>query len=151
LLYLLVIIVASILFSRRIAFSNCGNPVFFLLLAGMTALALCGEDSAPPSPACRRWRAFAPGLVMNSSGFLAVAYLASLLAQSLRKKGVELEEKPRGTSQPSGLQPKTIIHSMRGGFDHHGPGWSHSFAESVTGEEILDIALLICAARSCRN
>src|SRR6266478_5303903 len=45
---------------------------------------------------------------------LAVAYLASLLAQSLRKKGVELEEK---REELLSLQDFTedIIHSMRGG------------------------------------
>jgi len=51
---------------------------------------------------------------MNLLGFLAVAYLASLLAQSLRKKGVELEKK---REELLSLQDFTedIIHSMRGG------------------------------------
>jgi two-component system, NtrC family, sensor histidine kinase PilS len=110
-LYLLVIIVASILFSRRIAFLTAA--FCFLLLAGMTALAYAGKiprtfSSLASTEGLRTW------LVMNLLGFLAVAYLAGLLAQSLRKKGVELEEK---REELLTLQDFTedIIHSMRGG------------------------------------
>src|SRR6266850_2288708 len=68
-------------------------------------------------------------------GFLAVAYLASLLAQSLRKKGVELEEK---REELLSLQDFTedIIHSMRGGLittDLEG----RILLLNRTGEEIL--------------
>jgi PAS domain S-box-containing protein len=51
---------------------------------------------------------------MNLLGFFAVAYLASLLAQSLRSKGMELEEK---REELLSLQDFTedILHSMRGG------------------------------------
>jgi two-component system sensor histidine kinase PilS (NtrC family) len=47
-------------------------------------------------------------------GFLAVAYLASFLAQSLRRKGAELDEK---REELRDLQDFTedIVHSMRGG------------------------------------
>jgi two-component system, NtrC family, sensor histidine kinase PilS len=110
-LYLLVIIVASILFSQRIAFLTATSC--FLLLAGMTALAYAGKiprtfSSMATTEGLRTW------LVMNLLGFLAVAYLAGLLAQSLRKKGVELEEK---REELLSLQDFTedIIHSMRGG------------------------------------
>jgi two-component system sensor histidine kinase PilS (NtrC family) len=110
-LYLLVIIVASILFSRRIAFLTASTC--FLLLAGMTTLAYAGKiprtfSSLANTESLRTW------LVMNLLGFLAVAYLASLLAQSLRTKGVELEEK---REELLSLQDFTedIIHSMRGG------------------------------------
>jgi two-component system sensor histidine kinase PilS (NtrC family) len=50
----------------------------------------------------------------NSFGFLAVAYLASLLALSLRRKSSELEQKREELLE---LQDFTadIIHSMRGG------------------------------------
>src|SRR5216683_2809393 len=98
-LYLLVIIVASILFSRRIAFLTAAICV--LLLAAMTVMAYTGKI-------LRTW------LVMNLLGFLAVAYLASLLSQSLRSKGRELEEK---REELLSLQDFTedIIHSMRGG------------------------------------
>jgi len=110
-LYLLVIIVASILFSRRVAFLIAA--ACFLLLAGMTMLAYADRiprtfSSLPTAESLRTW------LVMNLLGFLAVTYLASFLAQSLRKKGVELEEK---REELLSLQDFTedIIHSMRGG------------------------------------
>jgi two-component system sensor histidine kinase PilS (NtrC family) len=89
-LYLLVIIVASILFSRYIAFATAS--VCVALLGGLTLLAY--EDKIPrtyvgsPTPeVLRLW------FLSNLLGFLAVAYLAGLLAQSLRSKGRELEEK----------------------------------------------------------
>src|SRR5437588_7996052 len=110
-LYLLVIIVASILFSRRIAFLAAATC--FLLLAVMTVMAYTEKiprtfSSLPTTESLRTW------LVMNLLGFLAVAYLASLLAQSLRTKGRELEEK---REELLSLQDFTqdIIHSMRGG------------------------------------
>jgi len=110
-LYLLVIIVASILFSRSIAFLTAATC--FLILAEMIVLAYAQRiprtfSSLPTAESLRTW------LVMNLLGFLAVAYLASLLAQSLRKKGVELEEK---REELLSLQDFTedIIHSMRGG------------------------------------
>jgi two-component system, NtrC family, sensor histidine kinase PilS len=110
-LYLLVIIVASILFSRRTAFLIAA--ICFLLLAGMTILAFAQRiprpfSSLPTTETLRIW------LVTNLLGFLAVAYLASYLALSLRKKGLELEEKRQELLT---LQDFTedIIHSMRGG------------------------------------
>src|SRR5204862_2930402 len=65
-------------------------------------------SSLPTAESLRTW------LVMNLFGFLAIAYLASLLAQSLRRKGIELEEK---REELLDLQDFTedIIHSMRGG------------------------------------
>jgi two-component system sensor histidine kinase PilS (NtrC family) len=132
LLYLLVIIVASILFSRRIAFLI--TATCFLLLAGMTVLAFTEKiprpfSSLPTMESLRTW------LVMNLLGFLAVAYLASLLAQSLRKKGVELEEK---REELLSLQDFTedIIHSMRGGLITTDLG-GHILLLNRTGEEIL--------------
>jgi two-component system sensor histidine kinase PilS (NtrC family) len=127
-----VIIVASILFSRRIAFLVTASC--FLLLAGMTVLAYAEKiprtfSTLPTTESLRTW------LVMNLLGFLAVAYLASLLAQSLRKKGVELEEK---REELLSLQDFTedIIHSMRGGLittDLDG----RILLLNRTGEEIL--------------
>src|SRR5215475_6529443 len=110
-LYLLVIIVGSIVFSRRVAFINAA--ICFSLLAAMTLLAFTGKlprtsTALPPVENLRTW------LVMNLLGFLAVAYLASLLVHSLRSKGRELEEK---REELLSLQDFTqdIIHSMRGG------------------------------------
>jgi two-component system, NtrC family, sensor histidine kinase PilS len=110
-LYLLVIIVASILFSRRIAFVTA--LVCLGILGTMTTLAFAGRITAtystqPTPESLRAWYFF------NLFGFLAVAYLASLLAQSLRRQGKELEEKRVELLE---LQDFTedIIHSMRGG------------------------------------
>jgi two-component system, NtrC family, sensor histidine kinase PilS len=110
-LYLLVIIVASILFSRRGAFTTAGACLG--ILAGLTALASAGKIprtalTAPSVEGLRIW------FLSNLFGFLAVAYLASYLAQSLRRKGVELEEK---REELLDLQDFTqdIIYSMRGG------------------------------------
>ncbi len=110
-LYLLVIIVASILFSRRVAYAVA--TVCLSFLGGLAALAFAGKiprtsSSLPTATGLRFW------FLSNLFGFFAVAYLASLLTQSLRRKGVELEEK---REELLDLQDFTedIIHSMRGG------------------------------------
>jgi two-component system sensor histidine kinase PilS (NtrC family) len=110
-LYLLVIIVGSILFSRRAAFGVA--TLSLLLLGGLTLLAYLGKiprtsTSISTAESLRFW------YLNNLFGFLAIAYLASLLAQSLRRKGLELEEK---REELLDLQDFTedIIHSMRGG------------------------------------
>jgi len=133
-LYLLVIIVASILFSRRVAFATAG--VCLAILGGLAALAFAGRIPPTyliePTPAgLRAW------FFTNLFGFLAVAYLASLLAQSLRSKGIELEEKREELLE---LQDFTedIIHSMRGGLlttDLEGT----IVLLNRTGEEILGL------------
>jgi two-component system sensor histidine kinase PilS (NtrC family) len=131
-LYLLVIIVASILFSRRAAFITTG--VCLSILGGMTALAFAGKIPrtfllVPTQEGLRVW------FLSNLFGFLAVAYLSSLLAQSLRSKGIELEKKREELLE---LQDFTedIIHSMRGGLlttDLEG----RIVLLNRTGEEIL--------------
>ncbi|MGH9742288.1 MAG: two-component system sensor histidine kinase NtrB [Candidatus Acidiferrum sp.] len=131
-LYLLVIIVASILFSRRVAFITA--VVCLSILGGMTVLAFAGKIPRtfliiPTSEGLRVC------FLSNLFGFLAVAYLASLLAQSLRRKGIELEEKREELLE---LQDFTedIIHSMRGGLlttDLEG----RIVLLNRTGEEIL--------------
>jgi two-component system, NtrC family, sensor histidine kinase PilS len=136
-LYLLVIIVASILFSRRAAFITTG--VCLSILGGMTALAFAGKIPrtfllVPTQEGLRVW------FLSNLFGFLAVAYLSSLLAQSLRSKGIELEEKREELLE---LQDFTedIIHSMRGGLlttDLEG----RIVLLNRTGEEILGYRFL---------
>jgi two-component system, NtrC family, sensor histidine kinase PilS len=131
-LYLLVIIVASILFSRRAAFITAAACV--VILGGMSLLAYEGKiprtyAGAPTQEVLRLW------FLSNLLGFLAVAYLASLLVQSLRSKGLELEEK---REELLDLQDFTedIIHSMRGGLittDTDG----RVVLLNRTGEEIL--------------
>jgi two-component system sensor histidine kinase PilS (NtrC family) len=130
-LYLLAIIVASILFSARGTFAVAIGS--FLLLAAVADLAYFSviprsSVATPTASALRTW------LLTNLFGFLSVAYLSSLLTQSLRRKGVELEEK---RAQLRDLQAfnDDIIHSMRGGLittDLDG----HILLLNRTGEEI---------------
>lgn len=131
-LYLLVIIVASILFSRQLTFLTALFCLSSLMLT--TALVYDGKIprtsvAAPTYENIRLW------FLSNSFGFLAVAYLASLLAESLRKRSTELEEKREELLE---LQDFTsdIIHSMRGGLvttDLEG----RIILLNRTGEEIL--------------
>jgi two-component system sensor histidine kinase PilS (NtrC family) len=133
-LYLLVIIVASILFSRRSALSVAG--VCAAALGAMAVLAFAGHIprtyvTAPSAEGLRFW------FLSNLFAFVTVAYLASVLAQSLRSKGIELEEK---REELLDLQDFTedIIHSMRGGLlttDLEG----RILLLNRTGEEILGI------------
>src|SRR6202047_111920 len=110
-LYLLVIIVASILFSRRVAYATA--IICLAFLGGLAALAFAGKiprtsSTLSTATGLRFW------FLSNLFGFFAVAYLAGLLAQSLRRKGVEIEKK---REELLDLQDFTedIIHSMRGG------------------------------------
>jgi two-component system, NtrC family, sensor histidine kinase PilS len=133
-LYLLAIIVASMLFSRRGAFITAAACV--ISLGGMSWLAYQGKiqktyAGAPTPEGLRLW------FLSNLLGFLAVAYLASLLVLSLRRKGLELEEK---SEELLDLQDFTqdIIHSMRGGLattDTEG----RVVLLNRTGEEILGL------------
>jgi two-component system, NtrC family, sensor histidine kinase PilS len=110
-LYLLGILMGSILFSRRGVFLVAGGS--FVLLGCVVELAYYGyiprtAASLPNLRAAESW------LASNLFAFFAVAYLGSLLAQTVRKKGVELEEK---NSELKDLQAfnQDIIESMRGG------------------------------------
>jgi two-component system sensor histidine kinase PilS (NtrC family) len=131
-LYLLVIIVASILFSRQIAYLTAIGCLG--CLGGLSALAAAGKiprtfSVIPTTEGLRLW------FVSNLFGFLAVAYLASLLAQSLRRKGLELEEKREELLDLQDFM-QDIIHSMRGGLittDTNG----RILLLNRTGEEIL--------------
>jgi two-component system, NtrC family, sensor histidine kinase PilS len=118
-LYLLAILMGSILFSQRGAFLVAGAS--FTLLGSVVELMFYGAipqttGSMPSLHALEMW------LGSNLFAFFAVAYLGSLLAQKLRKKGVELEEK---SEELKDLQTfnQDIIESMRGGLltiDLHG-------------------------------
>ena len=110
-LYLLGILMGSILFSRRGVFLVAGGS--FVLLGCVVELAYYGyiprtASSIPNLRGAESW------LASNLFAFFAVAYLGSLLSQSVRKKGVELEEK---NSELKDLQAfnQDIIESMRGG------------------------------------
>jgi two-component system sensor histidine kinase PilS (NtrC family) len=110
-LYPLAIIVASILFSRKATFIVAG--VSFILLGGLAELVYYNvlprmQIAVPSSRQLQTW------IFSNLFYFMAVAYLSSLLAQSLRRQGAELEIK-RGELQDLQAFNEDIIHSMRGG------------------------------------
>jgi two-component system, NtrC family, sensor histidine kinase PilS len=110
-LYLLAIIVASILFSRRATFLVAG--LSFVLLGGMVELVYYNilprtAVSMPGAKPLQTW------ILSNLFAFLAVAYLSSLLTQSLRRQTAELEVK-RGELQDLQAFNQDILHSMRGG------------------------------------
>src|ERR1700682_2443140 len=110
-LYPLAIIVASILFSREATFIVAG--LSFVLLGGLAELIYYNilprlQIAVPSGRQLQTW------ILSNRFYFLAVAYLSSLLAQSLRKQGAELEVK-RGQLQDLQAFNEDIIHSMRGG------------------------------------
>ncbi len=131
-LYLLVIIVASILFPRGIAFAVAS--LCLLIMGGLAGLAYADKITKTyvglvSGESLRIW------FLSNLFGFLAVAYLASFLAQSLRSKGAELDAK---REELLDLQDFTedIVHSMRGGLlttDLEG----RILLLNRTGEEIL--------------
>jgi two-component system sensor histidine kinase PilS (NtrC family) len=110
-LYLLAIIVASILFSTRATFMVAG--LSFVLLAGVVELVYYGvlprtTLDMPHATTLLTWT------LSNLLAFMAVAYLSSLLTQSLRRQTAELETK-RGELQDLQAFNEDIIHSMRGG------------------------------------
>jgi two-component system sensor histidine kinase PilS (NtrC family) len=110
-LYLLAILMGSILFSRRGAFLVAGAS--FALLGCIVELIYYDiiprtANSMPAPRALESW------LASNLFAFLAVAYLGSLLAQTVRSKGVELEEK-REELENLQVFNQDIIESMRGG------------------------------------
>src|SRR5713226_9143801 len=110
-LYLLAIIVGSILFSRRGTFLVAGFS--FALLGALVELAYY-EKIPRTSVAMPTAKSLETWISSNLFGFLAVAYLSSLLAQTLRRKGAELEEKSEELQDLQAFN-ENIIHSMRGG------------------------------------
>ncbi|MGH9775577.1 MAG: two-component system sensor histidine kinase NtrB [Candidatus Acidiferrales bacterium] len=110
-LYLLAILMASMLFSRHGAYLAAGGS--FVLLGALVELAFYGliprtSAAMPGSRALQSW------IIINLFAFLAVAYLATLLTQSLRRKGVELEEKREELKDLQTFN-EDILQSMRGG------------------------------------
>jgi two-component system, NtrC family, sensor histidine kinase PilS len=130
-LYPLAIIVASILFSRKATFIVAGFS--FVLIGGLAELVFYNvlprlQIAVPSSRQLQTW------ILSNLFYFLAVAYLSSLLAQTLRRHTAELEVK-RGELQDLQAFNQDIIHSMRGGLlttDLEG----HILLLNRTGEEI---------------
>ena len=110
-LYLLAILMGSILFSRRGTFLVAG--LSFVLLGCITEITFYGiiprTTMSTPSP-----RALESWLGSNLFAFFAVAYLGSLLAQTIQTKGVELEQKSEALKDLQTFN-NDIIESMRGG------------------------------------
>src|ERR1700747_3682630 len=110
-LYLLLIIVASILFSRRATFLVAGFS--FILLGGMVELVFYDllPKTAVGLPGVKTLQTW---IFSNLFAFFAVAYLSGLLTASLRRQSAELEMK-RGELEDLQAFNEDIIHSMRGG------------------------------------
>jgi two-component system, NtrC family, sensor histidine kinase PilS len=110
-LYLLAILMGSILFSRRGAFLTAGGG--FVMLGCIVELSYYGiiARTAVSTPGVRELESW---LGSNFFAFFAVAYLGSLLAQTIRKKGIELNEKSEELKDLQAFN-RDIIESMRGG------------------------------------
>jgi len=110
-LYLVSILMASILFSRRGALLVAGSS--FILLGCAAELMYYGiiprTTAVSTGP-----RELETWLASNLFAFFAVAYLGSLLAQTSYKRGVELEEKSEALKDLQAFN-RDIIQSMRGG------------------------------------
>jgi two-component system sensor histidine kinase PilS (NtrC family) len=110
-LYLLAILMGSILFSRRGAFLVAGGSFALLgCVVELTYYALIPR-TAVSMPGGRQLESW---LGANLFAFFAVAYLGSLLAQTIRNKGVELKEKSEELKDLQAFN-RDIIESMRGG------------------------------------
>ncbi len=131
-LYLLMVIVASILFSQQMAYVTAG--CCYAILAVVALLAYLDKiprtySVTPTAGGLRLW------LLSHLFAFFAVAYLSGLLSQSLYKQGRELEEKREELLDLRNFT-EDIIHSMRGGLittDQEG----RILLLNRTGEEIL--------------
>jgi two-component system sensor histidine kinase PilS (NtrC family) len=124
-LYLVAIILASILFSRGQAYLVAG--VSFACLGAMVELAnlpglypeLVARHPglaflASPSAPFVDPRALGVRIAASLFGFFAVAYLASFLAETLRRTDVELRDKAVQVESLAAIN-ENIIQSMRGG------------------------------------
>jgi len=132
-LYLLVIIVASILFTRAGTFLTATAGL--VLLWSLEILGYAGKIPTFTGTLGSKG-AIAVWCVSHGLGFFAVAYLSSLLSHLLQSKGRELEEK---REELLDLQDFTqdIIHSMRGGLLTT-DGEGRVVVLNRTGEEILE-------------
>jgi len=132
-LYLLVIIIASILFSRQGSFL-----VAVACLVALSTLEIFAYAGKIPFVGVTLGSVAAIALwcVSHGLGFLAVAYLASLLSHLLRSKGQELEAKREELLDLQDFT-KDIIHSMRGGLITT-DGQGRIVLLNRTGEEILE-------------
>jgi len=110
-LYLLAILMASVLFDRKGVFVIAA--LGFVFLGSLVELAFYDQipstaRSMPTEKALQFW------IFTNLFAFMGVAYLGSLLAHSLRRKGLELAEKSEELEDLQAFN-EDIIESMRGG------------------------------------
>lgn len=110
-LYLLAILMASVLFDRKGVFIVAA--LGFVMLGALVELAFYDKipstaRAMPTEKALQFW------IFTNLFAFMGVAYLGSLLAHSLRRKGLELEEKSEELEDLQAFN-EDIIESMRGG------------------------------------
>jgi len=110
-LYLLAILVAGVVFTRKGTFVFAG--LSFVLLGALVELTYYGvlprTAASMPDERTLQFRIFT-----NLFAFIGIAYLSSQLSQTLRRRGAELEEK---VAELQDLQvfSEDIINSMRGG------------------------------------
>ncbi|HKW89529.1 MAG TPA: ATP-binding protein [Candidatus Acidoferrales bacterium] len=110
-LYLIVILMACVLLMRRGVFLVAGGA--FALLGTVVELVQFGLIPSTSTETLTD-RTLEFWILSNLLAFLAVAYLGSTLANMLRRKGVELEEKREELKDLQAFN-EDIIHSMRGG------------------------------------
>jgi len=110
-LYLLAILMGSILFSRRGAFLIAGFS--FVLVGCVVELTYYGvlPRTTPSTPSAHSLESW---LGVNLFAFFAVAYLGSLLTQTIHTKGMELQQKNEALRDLQAFN-RDIIESMRGG------------------------------------
>ncbi len=139
-LYILVILVASILFTRLGAFLVA--VVSFALLGGLVELTYYDKlprtaTGMPSGPSLLSW------LGSHLFYFLAVAYLSSLLMQTLRHRGAELRAQREELLDLRAFN-EDIIESMRGGLlttDEQGRILLLNRAgEEITGRSFEDVS-----------
>jgi len=110
-LYPLVIIMASILFSRAWAYFTA--LLSFILFGAMLELSyfdlIHSYSGTRPDP-----KSLQAVIFINLFAYLAIAYLASNLSAKLRQVDVELKDKSGALENLQALQ-ENIIHSMSGG------------------------------------
>jgi two-component system sensor histidine kinase PilS (NtrC family) len=110
-LYLLAILMAGVVFTRKGTFVFAG--LSFVLLGAMVEFTYYGilprTAASMPDERTLQFRIFS-----NLFAFVGIAYLSSQLALTLRRRGVELAEK-REELQDLQVFSEDIIDSMRGG------------------------------------
>jgi two-component system sensor histidine kinase PilS (NtrC family) len=110
-LFLLAILMATILFSRRGAFLVAVGS--FVFLSCMVELAYY-EKIPPTATSHPGVRTLESWLGVNLFAFLAVAYLGTLLAQTIHTKGAELEESMRGGLLTTDAEGKILLLNRAG-------------------------------------